>query len=144
MHILSKNVNFSHSLCLSAYIYVKKCNINIYLYIFFSLLTFCRLVEALPNAIFPSEFSIDPAHELALFILSSVNGTRLTPASSYHCSRAPNFTMKKGQAVKDCAIYRKEFKPCTKVRENDKFNLRKIGGNRSLNDFFLKRNVCDL
>lgn len=114
----------THFACLHTY--VKKVQYQyIYTYIF-SLLTFCRLVEALPNAIFPSEFSIDPAHELALFILSSVNGTRLTPASSYHCSRAPNFTIKKGQAVKDCAIYRKEFKPCTKVRENVKFNLREI------------------
>lgn len=73
-----------------------------------------RLVDVLPNATFPSEFSIDPAHELALFVWNNVNGTRLTPASAYHCVRAPN--LMKGNVIRQCAVYRKEVTSCTKAR----------------------------
>uniref|UniRef100_A0A336M264 CSON010663 protein n=1 Tax=Culicoides sonorensis TaxID=179676 RepID=A0A336M264_CULSO len=81
-----------------------------------------RLAHELPNATFPSEFSIDPAHELALFIWNRVNGTRLTPASLYHCSRAPNSILNKKKeniGIKECAVYRKEFKPCTKMKTHN-------------------------
>lgn len=80
------------------------------------------------NTTLSSDFFIDPAHELALFIWNKNQGVRLKAVPSYLCNHAyvtdsdsvSSSAIRKNnrhesKKKRDCAVYKGEYPSCAKV-----------------------------